>query len=154
MTFKYYPRYFCIGILTIFNSIVTYFTGLKVTTYIFYIISIVLLSFIFGFRYTLDNNILSKYFIFIKIQEVDVFKIHEVEIVTVKQAGTFYVYIGKNAKENKESGYYLVFENGERIKVNCGYQNENRETLGKYIIKKYGKRSKNIEKYKWTNDRF
>lgn len=71
-----------------------------------------------------------------------------VQIVTVKEVGKVYIYIWKQANEIKESGYYLILDNGQR------YKNAQGETVGIYILKRFKPRKEYVEKYKLTNDSF
>lgn len=154
MVFKYYPRYTSLAILIGFNLLIFFVAGLVFGTYIFFIISAIVATFLFMQKYKIENDTLSEYIFFIKIKEIDISSINKVEIVDVKKIGTINIYIGKDAKENKEDGYYLHLDNGKKIKVRNGYRNKDRLSVGKYIIKVYHKKSKYVEKHKLTNDYF
>ncbi len=152
MTFKYYPRYVSLVILIIFNVLITAFIKQNSMLFAVYGFSLILVGFLFGDRYILNDDNIIKYFFFFKIKVIKINDIQMVEIATVNEIGTINIYIGKKANEVKEDGYYLIMSDNSKKKIYSGYQNKSGMTLGNYIISKYKIRYKRIQKYKLFND--
>ena len=152
MIFKYYPRYASLVILIIFNVVITVFVK-QSSIVAFYGLSILIVIWLFGEKYILNENVITKNFYFFMTKEIKITDIKMIEIVIVKQNGTIEIYIGKKANAVKEDGYYLTMSDGNKIKIDSGYQNKEGITLGKYLVKKYKIHHKEVEKYKLFNDR-
>lgn len=103
---------------------------------------------LFGIKYVLENNILIKYFFFIKLKKINTANIKKVQVVTVTDVSLITINIGKMDKEAKESYCQFLMNDNTRIKIDSGYRTKNGITLGKYLISKYKLKNECVEKYK------
>ncbi|MBO9606359.1 MAG: hypothetical protein J7639_10425 [Paenibacillaceae bacterium] len=100
-----------------------------------------------GMYYKIEDGFLIKYVVFFPMgKKIEVNRIRHIVKISKRTAGHVNIKIGKSPKEDE---YQLFMYSNESVKISSTYSNNDRQTIGNYIIKQYKVKCSEEEQVKY-----